>query len=141
MGNVNKFHLVGRLGADPETKTFQGGSVTTKLSVGTTEHWVDKEGKKCEETDWFKVVVWGKLAEICAKHLSKGREVYVEGKLKNRSWEGEDGKKRYSTEVVSNNVQFLGTKPAGSGGQGAPAGYGGNFAPEPSFDTSEEIPF
>lgn len=144
MSGVNKVIIVGRLGLDPEVKQVGQGNTVTRLSIATSENWVDKEGQKQERTEWHKVVVWGKLAEICGKHLAKGRQVYVEGRLQTRSWEDQQGQKRYSTEIVANTVQFLGSpgersaQPS-SRGEYAPATQ--DFGPEPSFDSAEEIPF
>ncbi len=161
MAGVNKVIIVGRLGADPETKQVGAGGTVARLSVATSENWVDKEGQKQERTEWHRIVVWGKLAEICGRHLAKGRQVYVEGRLQTRSWE-DNGQKKYSTEIVANTVQFLGgpneraESGASAGGYqpnrsgGAPAARSNNsngdsgfqdFSPEPSFDSSEDIPF
>lgn len=142
--SVNKVIIVGRLGADPEMKTISSGSAVTNFNLATSESWVDRDGQKQERTEWHRVVVWGKLAEICSQHLSKGRQVFVEGRLQTRSWEDQQGQKRYTTEVVANNVQFLGSNERASQGQGQGQSMGGGFgnaAPEPSFDSSEEIPF
>jgi single-strand DNA-binding protein len=154
MAGVNKVIIVGRLGADPETRQVGNGGTVARLSVATSENWVDKEGQKQERTEWHRVVVWGKLAEICGRHLAKGRQVYIEGRLQTRSWE-DQGQKKYSTEIVASTVQFLGgpneraeagsynSTPARSGTQRPTAEDGGfqDFSPEPSFDTSEDIPF
>lgn len=146
MAGVNKVIIVGRLGADPEVKTVSGNQTVARLSVATSDNWTDREGQRQERTEWHRVVVWGKLAEICGKHLSKGRQVYVEGRLQTRSWEDQQGQKRYSTEVVANTVQFLGA-PGEQREPGTHHGSSGNdypyqdFGPEPSFDSSEEIPF
>jgi len=140
MAGVNKVILVGRLGADPEVKTVSGGSTVARLSLATSENWTDKEGQKQERTEWHRVVVWGKLAELCGRYLNKGRQVYIEGRLQTRSWEDQQGQKRYTTEIVANTVQFL-----GAGGQtnvSQDQEFGAqDFGPEPSFDASEEIPF
>lgn len=142
MSGINKVIIIGRMGADPEVKTVTGGNTVARLSVATSEQWKDREGQKQERTEWHRVVVWGKLAELCGKYLAKGRQVYVEGRLQTRSWEDQQGQKKYATEVVANTVQFL-----GSGGASAGAGNQSNdfgpqdFGPEPSFDTSDEIPF
>lgn len=144
MAGVNKVIIVGRLGADPEVRTVGSGGTVTRLSVATSENWVDKEGQKQERTEWHKVVVWGRLAEICGKHLSKGRQVYIEGRLQTRSWEDQQGQKRYSTEVVANTVQFLGApgERSADSSSASRGDYGAqDFGPEPSFDSSEEIPF
>ena len=143
MAGVNKVIVVGRLGADPEVKAVGSGTVA-RLSIATSENWVDKEGKKQERTEWHRIVVWGKLADICGKHLSKGRQVYVEGRLQTRSWEDQQGQKKYSTEIVANTVQFLGGANERSEGTSRGDEYGSgsqDFSPEPSFDSSEEIPF
>ena len=145
MSGVNKVILVGRLGAEPEVKTIGSGNTVARLSVATSETWV-KDGQKQEKTEWHRVTVWGKLAEICGKHLSKGRQVYVEGKLQTRQWEDPQGQKRYATEIVASTVQFLGAAGAGAGA-GNSSSYGADnggfqdFGPEPSFDTSDDIPF
>ncbi len=144
MAGVNKVILVGRLGADPEVKTVTGGNTVARLSLATSESWNDKQGQKQERTEWHRVVVWGKLAELCGRYLSKGRQVYVEGRLQTRSWEDQQGQKRYSTEVVAGTVQFLG---AGGASAGPAERHSDNeisshdFGPEPSFDAAEEIPF
>ncbi len=159
MAGVNKVIIVGRLGADPETRQVGNGGTVARLSVATSENWVDKEGQKQERTEWHRIVVWGKLADICGRHLSKGRQVYIEGRLQTRSWE-DQGVKKYSTEIVANTVQFLGGASeraegstsysnANSGGPARAtsrpaaddAGGFQDFSPEPSFDTSEDIPF
>jgi single-strand DNA-binding protein len=157
MSGINKVIIVGRLGNDPEMKTVGTNNTVTRLSVATSENWVDKDGQKQERTEWHRIVVWGRLAEICGKHLSKGRQVYVEGRLQTRSWEDQQGQKKYTTEIVANTVQFLGAanerSESNSSYQGASAGaargataaredFGAqDFSPEPSFDSSEEIPF
>ncbi|GIL17795.1 MAG: single-stranded DNA-binding protein [Oligoflexia bacterium] len=142
MSGVNKVILVGRLGANPEIKTVGSGQSVARLNIATSENWVGKDGQKQERTEWHRVVVWGRQAENCAKHLSKGRQVYVEGRLQTRQWEDPQGNKRYSTEIVANTVQFLG---AGAGAErGSQAGsddINADFGPEPSFDAAEEIPF
>ncbi len=146
MSGINKVILIGRLGADPEVKTVTGGQTVARLSVATSENWTDREGKKQERTEWHRIVVWGKLAELCGKYLTKGRQCYVEGRLQTRSWEDQQGQKKYSTEVVANTVQFLGG--GASEGRSASQQSGGaddfgvqEFGPEPSFDSADEIPF
>ncbi len=154
MAGVNKVIIVGRLGADPETKQIGSGGTVSRLSVATSENWVDKDGNKQERTEWHRIVVWGKLAEICGRHLAKGRQVYVEGRLQTRSWEDQQGQKKYSTEIVANTVQFLGgpteraqdtgyssERAGGARPAQAESGNFQDFSPEPSFDTSEDIPF
>jgi single-strand DNA-binding protein len=122
MGSVNKVILVGNLGADPELKYTPSNRPVCHLSVATNEVWKDKGGQKQERTEWHRVNVWGEPAENCAKFLSKGRMVYVEGRLQTRSWDDKDGKKRYSTEVVADRVVFLGGGPGGESGAGGGSG-------------------
>jgi single-strand DNA-binding protein len=149
MSGVNKVIIVGRLGTDPELKTVGSGQQVARLSVATSENWVDREGQKQERTEWHRIVVWGKLAEICGRHLAKGRQVYLEGRLQTRSWEDQQGQKKYATEIIANNIQFLGApgEQRDNSNSQATTTKGGDdfgfqdFAPEPSFDSSEEIPF
>ncbi|MAE72943.1 MAG: single-stranded DNA-binding protein [Bdellovibrionaceae bacterium] len=138
MAGVNKVIIVGRLGADPEVKEIGSGSQVANMSVATSDNWTDKNGQKQERTEWHRIVVWGKLAELCGRYLSKGRQVYVEGRLQTRSWEDQQGQKRYTTEIVANTVQFI----DGRATESDAGGYNNqDFGPEPSFDASEEIPF
>jgi single-strand DNA-binding protein len=99
--------LIGRLGRDPEVK--QASVAIANLNVATSEAWTDKSGEKKEKTEWHRVVAFGKLAELCGSYLKKGREVYVEGKIQTREWEDKDGNKRYTTEIVAQNISFLGS--------------------------------
>lgn len=149
MAGINKVIIVGRLGQDPEMKAVGQGSTVTRLNVATSESWVDKSGQKQERTEWHRVTVWGKLAELCGKYLAKGRQVYVEGKLQTRSWE-DNGQKKYATDIVASTVQFLGAgNAAGASADNSPgmnqsSGNDFNFSdfgPEPSFNQSEDIPF
>ncbi len=152
MSGVNKVIIVGRLGQDPEMKAVGQGATVTRLNVATSENWVGKDGQKQERTEWHRIVVWGKLAEICGKYLAKGRQVYVEGRLQTRSWE-DNGQKKYSTEIVASTVQFLGsantestTTQASNNSPGMNQNSGNDFnfsdfGPEPAFNQSEEIPF
>ena len=150
MSGINKVIIVGRLGADPEMKAVGQGTNVTRLSVATSENWTDKNGQKQERTEWHRITVWGKTAEHCAKYLSKGSQVYVEGRLQTRSWE-DNGQKKYSTEIVAQTVQFLGGRTEqrdnsgysqnnSQGGGGSDFNFG-DFGPEPSFNQSEDIPF
>lgn len=106
--SVNKVILLGRLGQDPELKYTPGGSPVCNFSVATTESWTDKSGQKQEKTEWHRIVVWGKLAELCNQYLAKGRQCFLEGRLQTRSWDDKDGNKRYTTEILANTVQFIG---------------------------------
>ncbi len=124
MAGVNKVILVGNLGKDPELRNTTSGTSVCEFSIATGERWQGKDGQMQERTEWHRIVVWGKLGENCAKFLSKGRQVFLEGRLQTRSWEDKDGNKRYTTEIVARDVQFLG---GGSGGGGG----GGNDGPPP----------
>ena len=109
MASVNKVILVGNLGADPDKRVTGTGQVVTNFNIATTDRWNDKSGQRQERTEWHRIVVWGQQAENCAQYLSKGRPVYIEGSLRTRQWDDKDGIKRYTTEVVAQRVQFLGT--------------------------------
>ncbi|MFZ5586636.1 MAG: single-stranded DNA-binding protein [Thermodesulfobacteriota bacterium] len=134
---VNKVILVGNLGADPEMKYTAGGTPICTFRLATSESFKDRDGNQQERTEWHRVVAWSKLAELCGQYLSKGRQVYVEGSLRTRSWDDQDGNKRYTTEVVARDVQFLGSGAGGGSGSGGGSGeFGG---PPPLGD--EDIPF
>lgn len=105
--SVNKVILVGRLGQDPEVKQLSPDSTVATFTLATSETWVDRTGQRQERTQWHRVVVWGRLAQLCGQYLQKGRQVYVEGRLQTRQWEDAQGQKRQTTEVVAQVVQFL----------------------------------
>jgi len=108
MAGINKAILIGRLGRDPEVRYTTDGRAVSSFSIATSDEWKDKDsGEKKERTEWHRIVAFGKLGEICGEYLSKGRQVYIEGKLQTRSWE-KDGVTRYTTEIVASDVQFLG---------------------------------
>lgn len=110
MSNLNKAMLIGNLGQDPDVRYLPSGKVVCEMRIATNESWKDSNGVKQERTEWHSIVVWGKRAEACGKYLSKGRQVYVEGTLRTRSWEDKDGNRRYKTEIVVGNggsVDFL----------------------------------
>ena len=114
--SVNKVILLGRLGQDPELKYTPSGASVCNFSLATSESWNDKaSGQKQERTEWHRVVVWGKLAELCNQYLAKGRQAFVEGRLQTRSWEDQNGQKRYTTEINATTVQFIGGAQASSG--------------------------
>ena len=108
MSSLNKVMILGRLGQDPESKTLPTGTVVCNMTVATSEKWM-KDGNKQEKTEWHRVNIFGSIAENCAKYLTKGSQVFVEGKIGTRSWDDKDGKKRYSTEITATSVTFLGT--------------------------------
>jgi len=114
MSGVNKVILLGNLGANPEMRFTQGGQAVANLRIATTERWTDKSGQKQEATEWHRVVVWGKQAEIVGQYLTKGRQVFIEGSIRTRQWQDQQGQKRYTTEIVARNVQMLGGRGEGS---------------------------
>ncbi len=111
---INKAILIGRLGAKPELKYLQNGDPVCNFNMATTEMWKDKTGEKQEKVEWHKIVVFRKLAEICAEYLDKGSLIYVEGRIQTRQWEDKDGVKRTVTEIVASNMKMLGTKKSDS---------------------------
>jgi single-strand DNA-binding protein len=153
---VNKVIIVGNLGKDPETRYMPSGSAVTNLRIATTEAWKDKQsGEQQERTEWHAVAMFGRLAEIAAEYLRKGSQVYIEGKLRTRKWQDKEGKDRYTTEIVADEMQMLGGKggggaSAGAGaamGAGAAAAAGGggraavNDSAGPPGDFDDDIPF
>ena len=129
-GGVNKAILIGNLGADPEVRFTPGGQAVANFRIATSESWTDKNQQKQERTEWHRIVVWGKLAELCGEYLKKGRQCYVEGRLQTREWTNKEGQKQYTTEVVANQVTFLGGRPEGAG---SGAGAGGASRPRDDF--------
>ena len=126
---VNKVILLGNLGADPELKSTPSGQSVCSLRIATSEKYKDKDGNQQEKTEWHKVVVWGKLADLVNQFCKKGKQVYLEGKLQTRKWQDKDGKDQYTTEIVADNVKFLGGAGGASneegGGNSNRGGYGG----------------
>jgi single-strand DNA-binding protein len=134
--SLNKVMIIGNLGRDPEMRYTPNGQAVTQFTVAVNRRHRDQQGEWQEETEWFRVVAWGPLAERTAEYLRKGRKVYVEGRLQTRSWEGQDGQKRYTTELIANTVSPLdrrptdeGAPPPGAGDEGRPAGGGGEPRP------------
>ncbi|MBB10775.1 MAG: single-stranded DNA-binding protein [Alcanivorax sp.] len=167
---VNKVILIGNLGADPETRFMPSGGAVTNVRLATSETWKDKQsGQMQERTEWHRVVFFNKLGEIAGEYLKKGSKVYIEGSIRPRKWQGQDGQDRYTTEIVANEMQMLDGRGDGGGGQGggyAPQGNqggyqndnyggGGNAAPQqnpaanqnqggfsgPADDFDDDIPF
>jgi single-strand DNA-binding protein len=140
--SVNKVILIGNLGSDPEVRYTPSGSAVANFNIATNESWKDKNGQDQDRTEWHKIVVWGKQAENCGEYLSKGRTVYIEGRLQTRSWDDKEGNKRYTTEIVANTVQFLGG-PGGAKGmsenRSAPPSSQAPGGPPPAGD--DDIPF
>ena len=117
MASVNKVILIGNLGRDPETRYMPDGGAITNISIATTETWKDKQGEKQEKTEWHRVAFFGKLAEIAGEYLKKGSQVYVEGRLQTRKWQDKDGADKYTTEIVANAMQMLGSRQGMGGGE------------------------
>lgn len=113
MASLNRVHLIGNLGQDPELRYTPNQVAVCTLNIATTEYRTTQDGQREEQTTWHRVVVWNKQAENCSKYLSKGRPVYVEGKLQTRQWDDKSGNRRYTTEIVAQNIQFLGSGASG----------------------------
>jgi single-strand DNA-binding protein len=149
--SVNKVILVGRLGKDPETRYMTSGEAVTNCTLATSENWKDKSGEKQERTEWHNLVFYRRLAEIAGEYLKKGSQIYVEGKLQTRKWQDKEGKDRYTTEIVVNEMQMLGSKSGGSSFEvveskpaAAPGAAAAKTAPaaKSSFDNfDDDIPF
>ena len=149
MGSVNKVILVGNLGRDAELRYTPGGAAVSTINMATTEVWNDKAGQKQEKTEWHRVILWGKSAESLNEYLTKGKQIYVEGRLQTRQWDDKDGNKRYTTEIRGDRIVLL----SGGGGGGRSSGMsrggdemGGSQGAGPSPDLSEpltddDIPF
>ena len=149
---VNKAIILGNLGQDPDKRETTNGSAVVNLSVATSEQWTDKQsGERRENTEWHRVVMFGRLADIAAQYLSKGSQVYIEGRIQTRKWQGQDGQDRYTTEIVASDMQLVGGRGGGGGAAagGGPGGGGDGFGggssspssgPGGSFD-GEDLPF
>jgi len=132
---VNKVTLIGNLGEDPSLRYIESGDAVCNMSLATNESYTDSDGNEVQKTEWHDVVAWGRLGEVCNEYLSKGSQVYFEGKLQSRSWEDDDGNTRYSTEVKAQEMMFLDSNRNGTpGGDGAM--HQGDPAPEPTSQTS-----
>jgi single-strand DNA-binding protein len=143
MASVNKAILIGNLGRDPEMRYTPNGQAVTKFSIATTEKFKDKNGERQERTTWHNIVAWGRQAEVAKEYLSKGRPVYIEGRIDNRSYDDKDGNKRYISEIIVQRMQFLGSKGDTSGGgfdQTPPQSQSDDF---PTGDSAQDddLPF
>jgi single-strand DNA-binding protein len=164
MASVNKVILIGNLGRDPETRYTTGGDAIANLNIATSEQWKDKNGEKQEKTEWHRVVMFGRQAEIAGEYLKKGRSVYIEGRLQTRKYTDKDGVEKYSTEIVGDRMQLLGSREGGGGdaefggggagsrtggGGGSGGGSGGGGSAKPGGaakrsnpdDLDDDIPF
>jgi single-strand DNA-binding protein len=130
---LNKVMIIGHLGRDPELRYTPSGRPVASFSVATTRTWTNSNGERQEETEWFNVVAWGGLAEVCKQHLRKGQQVYIEGRLQTRGWEGADGKKHYRTELVAQEMIILGSPPQG--------GSEPTISDDKETTSDEEFPF
>jgi single-strand DNA-binding protein len=130
MAGVNKVILIGNLGANPEVKYLSNGTTVANFRMATTENWVNRSGEKTTMTEWHRIVAFGRLAEICGEYLNKGKQVYVEGRLRTRTWEDKDGNKRSTTEIVATRMQML----------GAPGTAGEVPDTAKDFDADSEVP-
>jgi single-strand DNA-binding protein len=139
MASVNKVILIGNLGRDPETRYTQGGTPVSNFTMATTERWTDPSGEKKERTEWHRIVVWGKQAEIASQYLRKGRQVYIEGSLQTREWTDREGNKRQTTEVRAQRLQLLG-RPEDRAGAQAPHAAEEVAEPDPGFG-EDDVPF
>lgn len=145
-GSVNKVIIIGNLGRDPEVRATQSGSRIANLNVATSENWTNKEtGNKEEKTEWHRLVVFGKLAEICEKYLKKGSNAYFEGRLQTRKWTDKDNQERYTTEIVVDNMTMLGSKPSGDSSsqydQRSESNFSGGTPKAAPKKISEDAPF
>ena len=135
---INKVILVGNLGADPETRAMPSGTTVANLRIATSESWRDKQsGEQQERTEWHRVALFGRLAEVAGEYLRKGSQVYIEGSLRTRKWTDKQGNERYSTEIVASEMQMLGGR-GGGGGAGAGAG-GSSDAPRERGEFAEPV--
>ena len=150
MASVNKVIIVGNLGKDPETRFMPDGKAVCNFSVATTDKWTDKTtNEKKEATEWHRVSSFGRLAEICGEYLKKGSQVYVEGKLRTRKWQDKEGKERYTTEIVADRMQMLGSRGGGGepiarepkGAEGVVANPGAKKSGASFDDMDDDIPF
>ena len=139
---INKVILIGNLGRDPETRYAQNGSAVTNFSVATTENWRDRAtGEQQERTEWHSIVCWGRMGELANEYLRKGRSVYIEGRIQTRNYEDKDGIKRYKTEIVAQQMQFLGGR-GQEGQQSGPSDESSKSSPEPEIPADDDdLPF
>jgi single-strand DNA-binding protein len=133
---MNLCTFIGNLGADPEVKFTPGGQAVANFRIAVTESWKDKSGQKQERTEWVRLVAWGKLAEVVGEHCTKGKQIYVAGKMQTREWTDKEGKKNYTTEIIASNVLFL-----GSGGGKGGGGSGGQREENNPPASDDDIPF
>jgi single-strand DNA-binding protein len=137
MGSLNKVQLIGNLGKDPEVRAIPSGAKVANFSIATTETYTGKDGQKSDKTEWHNIVLWRGLADIAEKYLRKGSQVYIEGKLQTRSWDDKDGQKRYTTEIIADNLVMLGKA---SGDREEAVHRQGYQNPNPTYTSSSKPP-
>jgi single-strand DNA-binding protein len=143
MASLNKVMLIGNLGKDPEVRYTASGTAVASFSLATSEKFKNKNGEWEEKTEWHNITLWARLAEIAGEYLSKGKTVYIEGRLQTRKWQDRDGRDRYTTEIVGEKMQMLSAKGEGGGRSGS-GGHESQAAPsydEPAFNPDDDIPF
>jgi single-strand DNA-binding protein len=141
MAAVNKAILIGNLGADPELRYTASGTAVASFNMATTERYKDKNGEQQERTEWHSIVCWGRMGELANEYLRKGRSVYIEGRIQTRNYEDKDGIKRYKTEIVAQQMQFLGGR-GQEGQQAGPSGESSTRTPEPEIPADDDdLPF
>src|SRR5262245_52858191 len=142
MSGVNKAILIGNLGANPEVRYTQGGSTVANLRLATTRRWTGKDGQRQEETEWHNVVAFGKLADICSQYLQKGKQIYVEGRIRTRQWQDQQGNKRYTTEIVMEQMTMLGARGAPAAGEEMPETVPAESPPRDDLGAGDDdVPF
>ena len=139
MAGVNKVILVGNLGADPEVRYLNTGTAVANFRMATTQNIKNREGEREARTEWHRVVAFGRLAEICGEYLNKGKQVYIEGRLRTRSWDDRDGNKRWTTEIIASTMQMLGSPGDQRAIEGEIPDFGG--APDSGVDQEDDVPF
>lgn len=139
MAGVNKVILIGNLGKDPEVRTLENGVKVANFSLATTESYKNKNGERVDNTEWHNIVLWRGLAEVAETYLKKGNQVYIEGKIRTRAWDDKDGNKRYTTEILADNMTMLGGRQNGASPSNDPKPQSNTEAPEPAPD--DDLPF
>ena len=141
MAGVNKVILVGHLGRDPELRYTQNGQAVANFSLATSESYAKRDGEREDRTEWHRIVAWGRLAEICAEYLSKGRQVYIEGRIQTREWEDREGEKRRTTEIVAREMQMLGRRGETSETSDEPKSAASSTGDSDTPPPDDDIPF
>jgi len=141
MASINKVILIGNLGRDPEVRYTPGGTAVANFTIATTENWTNKDGEKESRTEWHRIVAWGRLGEICGEYLSKGKQVYIEGRIRTNEWEDQEGNKRQTKEIVALTMQMLGSRtPEKSLPDESPSLSGASRSNDPEPDTASSGP-